>query len=126
MAISFHGSLPRSRAAKSMVTTTCAGLDDNTRDLFAASMRYMEPFWDAAAQLGCPIGVHPFSFSDMPWNVVTRLALDEDSKGRGDKGLALRQSRGVLARVGSLASLGMTEQRAPRFARDEASLPYRD
>src|SRR6266513_2497282 len=29
-----------------------------------------DPFWDAAAQLGCPIGVHPFSFADMPWNVV--------------------------------------------------------
>src|SRR5438270_873692 len=49
-----------------------------------------DPFWDAAAELGCPIGVHPFSFADMPWNVVTRMGLHDDAFGHGDKGLALR------------------------------------
>jgi len=53
-----------------------------------------DPFWDAAAQLGCPIGVHPFSFADMPWNVVSRLGLQDDAYGHLDKGLALRQGLG--------------------------------
>src|SRR5436309_935656 len=34
-----------------MPNTTCAALDANARDLFAASMRWMEPFWDESAGL---------------------------------------------------------------------------
>ena len=34
-----------------MVTTTLTAMDANTRDLFAASMRWMEPFWDESAGL---------------------------------------------------------------------------
>ena len=73
-----------------------------------------DPFWDAAAQLGCPIGVHPFSFADMPWNVVARLALDEDARGHLDKGLALRQALGnaldVMVAMGWFVAGGICER----------------
>ena len=73
-----------------------------------------DPFWDAAAQLGCPIGVHPFSFSDMPWNLVSRLALDDDAAGWGDKGLALRQGLGnaldVMVAMGWFVGGGICER----------------
>jgi predicted TIM-barrel fold metal-dependent hydrolase len=73
-----------------------------------------DAFWDAAAQLGCPIGVHPFSFADMPWNVVTRLGLHDDAHGRGDKGLALRQGLGnaldVMVAMGWFVAGGICER----------------
>lgn len=73
-----------------------------------------DPFWDAAARLGCPIGVHPFSFADMPWNVVTRLGLHDDAFGRGDKGLALRQGLGnaldVMVAMGWFVAGGICER----------------
>ena len=73
-----------------------------------------DPFWDAAAQLGCPVGVHPFSFPDMPWNVVTRLGLHDDSEGRLDKGLALRQGLGnaldVMVTMGWFVAGGICER----------------
>lgn len=73
-----------------------------------------DPFWDAASQLGCPIGVHPFSFADMPWNVVTRLALDDDANGHLDKGLALRQGLGnaldVMVAMGWFVAGGICER----------------
>jgi uncharacterized protein len=73
-----------------------------------------DPFWDAAAQLGCPIGVHPFSFADMDWNVVTRLGLQDDSFGHADKGLALRQGLGnaldVMVAMGWFVAGGICER----------------
>ena len=73
-----------------------------------------DPFWDAAAQLGCPIGVHPFSFADMPWNVVTRLGLQDDAYGHPDKGLALRQGLGnaldVMVAMGWFVAGGICER----------------
>jgi predicted TIM-barrel fold metal-dependent hydrolase len=73
-----------------------------------------DPFWDAAAELGCPIGVHPFSFADMPWNVVTRLGLHDDARGHGDKGLALRQGLGnaldVMVALGWFVAGGICER----------------
>lgn len=73
-----------------------------------------DPFWDAAAQLHCPIGIHPFSFGDMPWNVVTRLGLGDDAQGRGDKGLALRQGLGnaldVMVAMGWFVAGGICER----------------
>jgi predicted TIM-barrel fold metal-dependent hydrolase len=73
-----------------------------------------DPFWDAAAQLGCPIGVHPFSFDDMPWNVVTRLGLQDDCEGRPDKGLTLRQGLGnaldVMVAMGWFVAGGICER----------------
>jgi uncharacterized protein len=73
-----------------------------------------DPFWDAAAQLGCPIGVHPFSFSDMPWNVVSRLGLQDDARGHLDKGLALRQGLGnaldVMVAMGWFVAGGICER----------------
>jgi predicted TIM-barrel fold metal-dependent hydrolase len=73
-----------------------------------------DPFWDAAAQLGCPVGVHPFSFPDMPWNVVTRLGLHDDAHGRLDKGLALRQGLGnaldVMVTMGWFVAGGICER----------------
>jgi predicted TIM-barrel fold metal-dependent hydrolase len=73
-----------------------------------------DPFWDAAAQLGCPIGVHPFSFGDMPWNVVTRLGLQDDAYGHPDKGLALRQGLGnaldVMVAMGWFVAGGICER----------------
>ncbi len=73
-----------------------------------------DPFWDAAAALGCPIGVHPFSFADMPWNVVSRLGLQEDAHGRLDKGLALRQGLGnaldVMVAMGWFVAGGICER----------------
>jgi predicted TIM-barrel fold metal-dependent hydrolase len=52
-----------------------------------------DPFWDAAASLGCPIGVHPYPMADMP-NTVQLLALDDDSYGLPSEGLILRQGLG--------------------------------
>jgi predicted TIM-barrel fold metal-dependent hydrolase len=52
-----------------------------------------DPFWDAAQSLGCPIGIHPFSFNDMP-NVVSMMKLDEDSLLLPGEGLTLRQGLG--------------------------------
>ena len=76
--------------------------------------RIYDPFWDAAAALGCPIGVHPFSFADMPWNVVSRLGLQEDAYGRLDKGLALRQGLGnaldVMVAMGWFVAGGICER----------------
>ncbi|MBO0728761.1 MAG: amidohydrolase [Acidimicrobiaceae bacterium] len=73
-----------------------------------------DPFWDAAAQLRCPIGVHPFSFADMPWNVVSRLGLDDDAHGHLDKGLALRQGLGnaldVMVAMGWFVAGGICER----------------
>jgi predicted TIM-barrel fold metal-dependent hydrolase len=73
-----------------------------------------DPFWDAAAELGCPIGVHPFSFADMPWNVVSRLGLQQDAHGRLDKGLALRQGLGnaldVMVAMGWFVAGGICER----------------
>jgi predicted TIM-barrel fold metal-dependent hydrolase len=73
-----------------------------------------DPFWDAAAQLGCPVGVHPFSFADMPWNVVTRLGLQDDACGHPDKGLALRQGLGnaldVMVAMGWFVAGGICER----------------
>jgi uncharacterized protein len=73
-----------------------------------------DPFWDAAADLGCPIGVHPFSFHDMPWNVVTRLGLQDDAEGHPDKGLALRQGLGnaldVMVAMGWFVAGGICER----------------
>jgi predicted TIM-barrel fold metal-dependent hydrolase len=73
-----------------------------------------DPFWEAAEGLGCPIGVHPFSFADMPWNVVTRLGLQEDSFGHLDKGLALRQGLGnaldVMVAMGWFVAGGICER----------------
>jgi predicted TIM-barrel fold metal-dependent hydrolase len=73
-----------------------------------------DPFWDAASQLACPIGVHPFSFADMPWNTVSRLGLDEDAHGHLDKGLALRQGLGnaldVMVAMGWFVAGGICER----------------
>jgi predicted TIM-barrel fold metal-dependent hydrolase len=73
-----------------------------------------DPFWDAAAILGCPVAVHPFSFDDMPWNVVTRLGLQDDCAGRPDKGLALRQGLGnaldVMVAMGWFVAGGICER----------------
>jgi uncharacterized protein len=73
-----------------------------------------DPFWDAAAQLGCPVGVHPFSFADMPWNVVSRLGLQDDAFGHLDKGLALRQGLGnaldVMVAMGWFVAGGICER----------------
>jgi predicted TIM-barrel fold metal-dependent hydrolase len=73
-----------------------------------------DPFWDAAAELGCPIGVHPYSFHDMPWNVVTRLGLQDDAFGYPDKGLALRQGLGnaldVMVTMGWFVAGGICER----------------
>ncbi len=73
-----------------------------------------DPFWDAAAALGCPIGVHPYSFHDMPWNVVSRLGLQEDAYGHPDKGLALRQGLGsaldLMVSMGWFVAGGICER----------------
>jgi predicted TIM-barrel fold metal-dependent hydrolase len=73
-----------------------------------------DPFWEAAAALGCPVAVHPFSFADMPWNVVSRLGLQEDSYGHPDKGLALRQGLGnaidVMVAMGWFVAGGICER----------------
>jgi predicted TIM-barrel fold metal-dependent hydrolase len=73
-----------------------------------------DPFWDAASELACPIGVHPFSFADMPWNTVSRLGLDEDAHGHLDKGLALRQGLGnaldVVVAMGWFVAGGICER----------------
>lgn len=75
-------------------------------------------FWDAAQGLGCPIGVHPFSFADMPYNVVSRLGLHHDSMGDPSKGLALRQGLGnaldVMVAMGWFVAGGICE-RFPRL-----------
>ncbi len=77
-----------------------------------------DPFWSEAQRLGCPIGVHPFSFADMPWNVVSRLGLQDDAHGRLDKGLALRQGLGnaldVMVAMGWFVAGGICE-RFPRL-----------
>ena len=73
-----------------------------------------DPFWEAAAALGCPVAVHPFSFADMPWNVVSRLGLQADSYGHLDKGLALRQGLGnamdVMVAMGWFVAGGICER----------------
>ncbi|HZQ58756.1 MAG TPA: amidohydrolase family protein [Acidimicrobiales bacterium] len=77
-----------------------------------------DPFWDAAQALGCPIGVHPFSFADMPYNVVSRLGLHHDSLGDPSKGLTLRQGLGnaldVMVAMGWFVAGGICE-RYPRL-----------
>jgi len=77
-----------------------------------------DPFWDAAAQLGCPVGLHPYSFHDMPFNVVSRLGLQEDAFGNPEKGLALRQGLGnaldVMVSMGWFVAGGICE-RFPRL-----------
>jgi len=77
-----------------------------------------DPFWDAAQALDCPVGVHPFSFADMPYNVVSRLGLHHDSMGDPSKGLALRQSLGnaldVMVAMGWFVAGGICE-RYPRL-----------
>ena len=73
-----------------------------------------DPFWDAAAELGCPVALHPFSFDDMPWNVVSRLGLQDDAGGRPDKGLTLRQGLGnaldVMVAMGWFVAGGICER----------------
>jgi predicted TIM-barrel fold metal-dependent hydrolase len=73
-----------------------------------------DPFWETAEALGCPVAVHPFSFADMPWNVVSRLGLQEDSYGHLDKGLALRQGLGnamdVMVAMGWFVAGGICER----------------
>jgi len=77
-----------------------------------------DPFWDAAQGLGCPVGVHPFSFADMPHNVVSRLGLHHDSLGDPSKGLALRQGLGnaldVMVAMGWFVAGGICD-RYPRM-----------
>jgi predicted TIM-barrel fold metal-dependent hydrolase len=72
-----------------------------------------EPFWDAAASLGCPIGVHPYPFSDMP-NTVRLLHLDDDSRGDPSEGLTLRQGLGnaldMMCATGWFAAGGICER----------------
>jgi len=76
-----------------------------------------DPFWDAAQALGCPIGVHPFSFADMP-NVVSLLRLHDDTLGDPSKGLTLRQGLGnaldVMVAMGWFVAGGICE-RFPRL-----------
>ncbi|HLN17659.1 MAG TPA: amidohydrolase family protein [Acidimicrobiales bacterium] len=76
-----------------------------------------DPFWDAAEALGCPVGVHPFSFPDMP-NTVSLLGLDEDSEGNPSKGLTLKQGLGnaldVMVAMGWFVAGGICE-RYPRL-----------
>jgi uncharacterized protein len=71
------------------------------------------PFWDAAASAGCPIGVHPFSFPDMP-NVVKLLGLDHDTLGNPSKGLMLRQGLGnaldIMVAMGWFVGGGICER----------------
>ncbi|HVM65257.1 MAG TPA: amidohydrolase family protein, partial [Acidimicrobiales bacterium] len=77
-----------------------------------------DPFWDAAQALGCPIGVHPFSFADMPYNVVSRLGLHRDCMGDPSKGLTMRQGLGnaldVMMAMGWFVAGGICE-RFPRL-----------
>ncbi len=72
-----------------------------------------DPFWEAAASAGCPIGVHPFSFPDMP-NVVQLLGLDDDTFGNPSKGLMLRQGLGntldIMVAVGWFCGGGICER----------------
>jgi len=74
-----------------------------------------DPFWDAAAQLRCPVAVHPSALDDMPWNVVSRLGLQDDSPGgRPDKGITLRQGLGnaldVMVAMGWFVAGGICER----------------
>src|SRR5436190_19002293 len=72
-----------------------------------------DPFWEAAAQLGCPVGVHPYPFSDMP-NTVRLLHLDDDSRGDPSEGLTLRQGLGnaldMMCATGWFAAGGICER----------------
>jgi predicted TIM-barrel fold metal-dependent hydrolase len=72
-----------------------------------------DPFWDAAGALDCPIGVHPFSFPDMP-NVVQLLGLDDDTMGNPSKGLMLRQGLGnaldIMVAMGWFVGGGICER----------------
>jgi predicted TIM-barrel fold metal-dependent hydrolase len=76
-----------------------------------------DPFWDAAQELGCPIGIHPFSFNDMP-NVVSMMKLDEDSLLVPGEGLTLRQGLGnaidLMVALGWFVAGGICE-RFPRL-----------
>ncbi len=76
-----------------------------------------DPFWAAAQSVGCPIGVHPFPFPDMP-NVVSLLQLHEDGHGNPSKGLALKQGLGnaldVMVAMGWFVAGGICE-RFPRL-----------
>ncbi len=76
-----------------------------------------DPFWDAAQELGCPIGIHPFSFNDMP-NVVSMMKLDEDSLFLPSEGLTLRQGLGnsidLMVALGWFVAGGICE-RFPRL-----------
>jgi predicted TIM-barrel fold metal-dependent hydrolase len=70
-------------------------------------------FWDGAQAMGCPIGVHPFSFPDMA-NSVSLLRLHEDSGGLPGKGLALQQGLGnaidVMVAMGWFVAGGICER----------------
>jgi predicted TIM-barrel fold metal-dependent hydrolase len=72
-----------------------------------------DPFWDAAQAAHCPIGVHPFSFPDMP-NVVQLLGLDDDTFGNPSKGLMLRQGLGnaldIMVALGWFVGGGICER----------------
>jgi predicted TIM-barrel fold metal-dependent hydrolase len=72
-----------------------------------------DPFWNAAAAASCPVGVHPFSFPDMP-NVVKLLALDDDTFGNPSKGLTLRQGLGnaldIMVAMGWFVAGGICER----------------
>ena len=77
-----------------------------------------DPFWDAVQAIGVPVGVHPFSFDDMPYNVVSGLRLQDDTGGNPSKGLTLRQGLGnaidVMATMGYFVAGGICE-RYPRM-----------
>jgi uncharacterized protein len=72
-----------------------------------------DPFWEAAQSANCPIGVHPFSFPDMP-NVVQLLGLDDDTFGNPSKGLMLRQGLGnaldIMVAMGWFVGGGICER----------------
>jgi predicted TIM-barrel fold metal-dependent hydrolase len=73
-----------------------------------------DPIWDTAQALGVPIGVHPFSFADMPFNVVSALRLQDDTGGNASKGLTIRQGLGnaidVMVTMGYFVAGGICER----------------
>src|SRR5579863_788878 len=77
-----------------------------------------DPFWDAAQSLDVPVGVHPFSFADMPFNSVSALRLQDDTGGNASKGLTIRQGLGnavdVMVTMGYFVA-GWICERFPRL-----------